>query len=54
MEDIKLVCVDCGKEFLFTVGEQEFYQQNNILNQPKRCKECRRAKKQRMNNYHSR
>ncbi|WP_195624456.1 zinc-ribbon domain containing protein, partial [Clostridium tertium] len=25
MEDKKLVCKDCGSEFVFTVGEQEFY-----------------------------
>ncbi len=24
-EDEKLVCEDCGKEFVFTAGEQEFY-----------------------------
>ena len=24
-EDEKLVCEDCGAEFVFTVGEQEFY-----------------------------
>ena len=24
-EDKKLVCKDCGQEFVFTAGEQEFY-----------------------------
>ena len=24
-EDKTLVCKDCGKEFVFTAGEQEFY-----------------------------
>lgn len=50
MEDIKLVCVDCGGEFLFTVGEQEYYKEKGLENQPKRCPECRRAKKARMRN----
>lgn len=27
MEDRTLVCQDCGEEFVFTVGEQEFYQE---------------------------
>ena len=24
-EDKKLVCKECGQEFIFTAGEQEFY-----------------------------
>ncbi|MBO5779091.1 MAG: zinc-ribbon domain-containing protein, partial [Clostridia bacterium] len=24
-QDITLKCKDCGKEFVFTAGEQEFY-----------------------------
>ena len=27
MEDKNLVCKDCGKEFVFTVGEQEFFKE---------------------------
>ena len=27
MEDKTLVCQDCGAEFVFTVGEQEFYKE---------------------------
>jgi hypothetical protein len=44
MEDKKLTCVDCGKEFIFTAREQEFYAQKGF-SEPKRCKECREAKK---------
>ena len=29
---ITLVCQDCGKEFIFTVGEQEFYKEKGISN----------------------
>lgn len=40
-----LVCRDCGKNFIFTAGEQEFYSQKGFLNDPVRCPECRRARK---------
>ena len=44
-QDKTLVCKDCGKEFVFTAGEQEFYAQNGFANEPKRCKACRDRKK---------
>lgn len=46
MEDKTLVCQDCGAEFVFTVGEQEFYKEKGFDNEPKRCKECRAKRKQ--------
>ena len=46
MEDKTLVCQDCGAEFVFTVGEQEFYKEKGFDNEPKRCKECRSKRKQ--------
>lgn len=45
MEDKTIICKDCGKEFIFTVGEQEFYKSRGFDNEPVRCKECRDAKK---------
>ncbi len=45
MEDKKLVCKDCGNTFIWTAGEQEFYQQKGLTNEPKRCPDCRRANK---------
>lgn len=45
MEDKTLVCQDCGKEFVFTAGEQEFYKAKGFDNEPKRCKECREKRK---------
>lgn len=45
-EDKVLVCKECGKEFVFTAGEQEFYAQRGFTNEPQRCKECRDARKQ--------
>ena len=50
MEDKKIICKDCGKEFIFTVGEQEFYKEKGFENDPVRCPECRKARKaQKMN-----
>ena len=40
-----LVCKDCGKEFVWTAGEQEFYASRGFENQPQRCKPCRDARK---------
>jgi CxxC-x17-CxxC domain-containing protein len=44
-QDITLKCKDCGNEFVFTAGEQEFYAEKGFQNQPQRCKACRDAKK---------
>ncbi|MBS5936995.1 cytochrome C551 [Clostridium sartagoforme] len=45
MEDKKIICKDCGSEFVFTVGEQEFYKEKGFDNEPVRCADCRRARK---------
>ena len=44
-EDKTLICKDCGAEFTFTAGEQEFYAEKGVTNEPKRCKNCRDARK---------
>ena len=41
--DKTLVCKDCGNEFVFTAGEQEFYAEKGFQNEPTRCKACRHA-----------
>lgn len=43
--DKTLVCRECGREFVFTAGEQEFYQLKGLLNEPGRCPACRAARK---------
>lgn len=48
MQDQQLTCADCGKQFTWTASEQQFYQQKGFTNPPKRCPDCRAAKKQRM------
>ncbi|MBF8266959.1 MAG: zinc-binding protein [Dehalococcoidia bacterium] len=45
MSDKTLVCRECGAEFIFTEGEQEFYQKRGLLNEPGRCPECRSARR---------
>lgn len=47
--DKTMTCQDCGNEFIFTVGEQEFYQEKGFKNEPKRCPDCRRNKKSERN-----
>ncbi|MEA5015658.1 MAG: zinc-ribbon domain containing protein [Candidatus Limiplasma sp.] len=44
-EDKTLTCRDCGAEFVFTAGEQEFYAEKGFQNEPTRCKDCRVARK---------
>jgi len=44
-QDKTLACRDCGQEFVWTAGEQEFYAQRGLVNQPGRCPDCRRARK---------
>ena len=46
MTDKTLTCRDCGSEFIFSVGEQEFYKEKGFENGPTRCPSCRRAKKE--------
>ena len=43
--DKVLTCRDCGREFLFTSGEQEFYQSRGLANEPRRCPDCRNARR---------
>jgi len=47
--DKTLVCRDCNKEFVFTSEEQDFYQSHGLLNEPKRCPECRASRRRERN-----
>lgn len=38
--DMQITCSDCGQEFTFTAGEQDFYAERGY-SQPRRCKTCR-------------
>src|SRR6185436_8674418 len=40
-----ITCRDCGTDFVFTSGEQEFYAQKGFTNEPTRCSSCRQQRK---------
>jgi len=42
--DKQLTCLDCGREFTFTEGEQMYFWAKG-LSEPKRCKPCRMLRK---------
>jgi CxxC-x17-CxxC domain-containing protein len=52
--DQTLVCRDCNQDFVFTVGEQEFYASKNLTNKPARCPACRAARKAQAGGYSDR
>jgi CxxC-x17-CxxC domain-containing protein len=43
--DKTLTCADCSTTFTFSANEQEFFASKQLTNEPKRCPECRQAKK---------
>jgi CxxC-x17-CxxC domain-containing protein len=43
--DKTLVCRDCKQNFTFTAGEQEFYANKGLQNEPVRCPSCRSVRK---------
>ena len=44
-QDKTLTCSDCNNSFTFTTEEQEQFQSRGYTNEPKRCPECRQARK---------
>ena len=44
-EDKSLQCSDCGITFTHSAEDQEFYLSKGYTNEPKRCPECRQARK---------
>ncbi|HUT67914.1 MAG TPA: CxxC-x17-CxxC domain-containing protein [Dehalococcoidales bacterium] len=44
-QDKSLECSDCGTTFTFSTEEQEEFQSRGYTNEPKRCPECRQARK---------
>ena len=51
MADKTLVCKDCGADFVFTEGEQQFYAEKGFDNVPQRCPDCRKARKAARRNF---
>ncbi|MFC1977690.1 CxxC-x17-CxxC domain-containing protein [Chloroflexota bacterium] len=46
-QDKTLECFDCSNTYTFSVEEQEQFQSRGYANDPKRCPECRQARKAR-------
>ena len=44
-QDKTLTCSDCSNSFTFSAEEQEQFQSRGYTNEPKRCPECRQARK---------
>ena len=44
-QDKSLQCSDCGITFAHSAEDQEFFQSKGYTNEPKRCPECRQARK---------
>lgn len=42
-----ITCRDCGQDFAFTSGEQEFFASRGFTNEPSRCPACRAVRKSR-------
>jgi len=47
-EDKDIHCIDCSTNLVWTVGEQAFFRDKKLQNPPKRCKECKQAKNERL------
>ncbi len=45
LSDKTLTCVECGNDFTFTVGEQEFFASRGFSNEPRRCPQDREARR---------
>lgn len=45
--DIKIKCQDCGEDFIFSERDQKFYEEKGFQS-PKRCRNCRNARKDRL------
>ena len=48
LEDVSINCIDCSKDFVWSAGEQAFFRDKRLENPPKRCKECKKAKNERL------
>ena len=48
-QDRTLTCQDCGASFTFTADDQQYHREKGYTNEPKRCPNCRQAR--RSSNY---
>ena len=45
-QDRQLTCAECGQPFTFTAAEQADFDARGYTNEPKRCPDCRAARRQ--------
>jgi CxxC-x17-CxxC domain-containing protein len=50
-QDKTIQCSDCGNSFTFSASEQEFFASKGYTNEPKRCSDCREARKTSRSEY---
>jgi hypothetical protein len=43
--DKEMICRDCGAPFVWTAGEQSYFQLRQLA-EPKRCHHCRKTKRE--------
>ena len=48
LNDTTIQCIDCSKDFVWSAGEQAFFRDKQLENPPKRCKDCKKAKNERL------
>ena len=53
-QDQTHTCADCGREFVWSAGEQEFFHEKGFTDPPKRCKSCRQARKNQRGDFNQR
>jgi CxxC-x17-CxxC domain-containing protein len=44
-QDRDLTCVECGAVFSFTADDQAYHAEKGYANEPKRCPDCRNARR---------
>ena len=44
--DKTLTCADCGTNFTFSADDQSYHAEKGFTNEPKRCTNCRAAKRE--------
>jgi CxxC-x17-CxxC domain-containing protein len=47
--DLSLTCRDCESIFVFSAGEQAFFAEKGLTNQPQRCPQCRANRRRERN-----
>jgi CxxC-x17-CxxC domain-containing protein len=52
LEDKTIICKDCAEKFLFSSGEQGFFLEKGLLNEPQRCPACREERRRERALYH--